>query len=119
MSAEPVVWSLDARGVATLTLNRPEVNNAYDAALLDGVMAAMDALGARPGGRKVASLLERTDLFERERVPLDGGGGVGGSRAGVGLQRRNPRWMDVCGEDSLAQRSDGFDEGEQSRRDGE
>lgn len=53
MSAEPVVWSLDARGVATLTLNRPEVNNAYDAALLDGVMAAMDALGARPGLRVV------------------------------------------------------------------
>jgi methylglutaconyl-CoA hydratase len=53
MSAEPVVWRLDARGVATLTLNRPEVNNAYDAALLNGVMAAMDALGAQPGLRVV------------------------------------------------------------------
>ena len=31
MSANPVLWDLDARGVATVTLNRPEVNNAYDA----------------------------------------------------------------------------------------
>ncbi|HQY29134.1 MAG TPA: enoyl-CoA hydratase-related protein, partial [Burkholderiaceae bacterium] len=53
MSHDPVLWNLDARGVATVTLNRPEVNNAYDAALLDGVMAAMDDLGARPGLRVV------------------------------------------------------------------
>ena len=31
MPANPVLWDLDARGVATVTLNRPEVNNAYDA----------------------------------------------------------------------------------------
>jgi len=24
----PVLWSVDGRGVATVTLNRPEVNNA-------------------------------------------------------------------------------------------
>src|SRR5690606_18163317 len=53
MTHGPVFWRLDARGVATVTLNRPEVNNAYDAALLDGVMAAMDDLGARPGLRVV------------------------------------------------------------------
>ena len=29
--SDPVLWELDARGVATVTLNRPEVNNAYDA----------------------------------------------------------------------------------------
>jgi len=28
MSANPVLWDLDQRGVATVTLNRPEVNNA-------------------------------------------------------------------------------------------
>jgi len=30
MPAKPVLWDLDQRGVATVTLNRPEVNNAYD-----------------------------------------------------------------------------------------
>ncbi|WGS20399.1 MULTISPECIES: enoyl-CoA hydratase-related protein [unclassified Bradyrhizobium] len=44
MSASPVLWSLDARGVATVTLNRPEVNNAYDGALIQGVLAAIDDL---------------------------------------------------------------------------
>jgi methylglutaconyl-CoA hydratase len=45
MSASPVLWSLDERGVATVTLNRPEVNNAYDAGLIGGVLSAMDELG--------------------------------------------------------------------------
>ena len=34
MSANPVLWNLDDRGVATVTLNRPEINNAYDGALI-------------------------------------------------------------------------------------
>ena len=46
MSNEPVLWNVDARGVATVTLNRPEVNNAYDAALIEGLHDAMDALGS-------------------------------------------------------------------------
>ena len=41
----PVLWSVDARGVATVTLNRPEVNNAYNGELIQGVLAALDALG--------------------------------------------------------------------------
>jgi methylglutaconyl-CoA hydratase len=41
----PVLWSLDERGVATVTFNRPAVNNAYDGALIQGVLDAMDALG--------------------------------------------------------------------------
>jgi len=40
----PVLWALDARGVATVTLNRPEVNNAYDGGLIQGLLDAMDAL---------------------------------------------------------------------------
>ena len=42
---KPVLWSIDARGVATVVLNRPHVNNAYDGAMIDGLHAAMDALG--------------------------------------------------------------------------
>ena len=53
MSANPVLWDLDQRGVATVTLNRPEVNNAYDAGLINGVLAAMDDLGKKPHLRLV------------------------------------------------------------------
>src|SRR5918912_1462500 len=40
----PVLWSVDGRGVATVTLNRPEVNNAYNGELIHGLLAALDAL---------------------------------------------------------------------------
>jgi methylglutaconyl-CoA hydratase len=53
MSENPVLWNLDERGVATVTLNRPEVNNAYDGSLIGGVLAAMDALGRKPSLRVV------------------------------------------------------------------
>ena len=51
MSNATVLWNVDPRGVATVTLNRPEVNNAYDEALIQGLHDAMDALGAQPGVR--------------------------------------------------------------------
>ena len=44
MTANPVLWDLDERGVATITLNRPAVNNAYDGALIGGLLSAMDEL---------------------------------------------------------------------------
>ncbi len=53
MTSQAVLWSVDARGVATVTLNRPEVNNAYDDALIGGLHAAMDELGAAPELRAV------------------------------------------------------------------
>src|SRR6195256_1926104 len=53
MAANPVLWDLDQRGVATVTLNRPEVNNAYDSGLINGVLAAMDDLGKKPRLRVV------------------------------------------------------------------
>ena len=52
-SAGPVLWSVDDRGVATVTLNRPEVNNAYNGELIDGVLRALDALGSHKGLRAV------------------------------------------------------------------
>jgi methylglutaconyl-CoA hydratase len=45
---KPVLWECDARGVATVTLNRPEVNNAYDGALIRGLLSVMDELGSKP-----------------------------------------------------------------------
>src|SRR2546423_14039550 len=53
MPANPVLWDLDERGVATVTLNRPEVNNAYDAGLIDGVLSAIDELSNKPNLRVV------------------------------------------------------------------
>jgi len=52
-STGPVLWGIDARGVATVTLNRPEVNNAYNGAMIEGLLAALDALAAVPDLRVV------------------------------------------------------------------
>jgi methylglutaconyl-CoA hydratase len=48
MPANPVLWDLDERGVATVTLNRPELNNAYDGGLIEGVLSAINELGKKP-----------------------------------------------------------------------
>ena len=53
MPANPVLWGLGESGVATVTLNRPEVNNAYDASLIHGLLSAMDELGKQPHLRVV------------------------------------------------------------------
>ena len=50
---QPVVWSVDDRGVGSVVLNRPDVNNAYDGALILGLHEAMDALGKHAGLRAV------------------------------------------------------------------
>ena len=52
-STGPVLWNVDARGVATVTLNRPEVNNAYNGAMIDGLLAALDALSTETDLRVV------------------------------------------------------------------
>jgi methylglutaconyl-CoA hydratase len=53
MSEEPVLWQHDDRGVATVILNRPERNNAYNDALINGLHDAMDALSGVAGIRAV------------------------------------------------------------------
>lgn len=47
MQHPPVLTSVDARGVATLTLNRPDVGNAYDGALIAAATASLDTLRDR------------------------------------------------------------------------
>jgi methylglutaconyl-CoA hydratase len=49
----PVLWDVDARGVAHVVLNRPEVNNAYDGALIDAVLEGIETLGEVEGLRAV------------------------------------------------------------------
>jgi methylglutaconyl-CoA hydratase len=53
MSAERYLLAVDARGVATLTLNRPEVANAYDEDLLLALTAALQSLGGDSAVRAV------------------------------------------------------------------
>jgi methylglutaconyl-CoA hydratase len=47
VSSGPVLWSVDERGVARVTLNRPEVYNAYNGEMIAGLLKAYDALGAQ------------------------------------------------------------------------
>jgi methylglutaconyl-CoA hydratase len=53
MGSDCVLREVDSRGVATLTLNRPEVNNVYDGALVQGLHDAMDELAAHRAVRAV------------------------------------------------------------------
>ena len=53
MANDTVLWEIDRRGVATVTLNRPAVNNAYNGDLLQGLHDAMDALGRESNLRVV------------------------------------------------------------------
>jgi methylglutaconyl-CoA hydratase len=52
-STGPVLWGIDERGVANVVLNRPEVNNAYDGGLVDGLLRATDALKDMAGLRLI------------------------------------------------------------------
>ena len=53
MANDTVLWEIDRRGVATVTLNRPQVNNAYNGDLIQGLHDAMDALGREAGLRVI------------------------------------------------------------------
>lgn len=52
-SAAALLRSIDRRGVAMLTLNRPEKGNAYNQALLDALVAEIGELGADPAVRVI------------------------------------------------------------------
>lgn len=41
---DPVLWRVDARGVAYVTLNRPQVSNAYNGEMIGALLKAYDAL---------------------------------------------------------------------------
>jgi methylglutaconyl-CoA hydratase len=50
-SEEAVLAEIDARGVATVTLNRPAVNNAYNGALIDALLDTCARLAGEPSLR--------------------------------------------------------------------
>ena len=45
--SEPVLWSVDERGVARVTLNRPEVYNAYNGELIAALLKGYDTLAGQ------------------------------------------------------------------------
>jgi methylglutaconyl-CoA hydratase len=47
-SNDPVIWHIDERGVAYLTLNRPQVYNAYNGDMIIALLAAFDKLAGEP-----------------------------------------------------------------------
>ena len=51
--ADPVLSRTDARGVATVTLNRPAVNNAYNGEMIAALSDAMARLAADPAVRAI------------------------------------------------------------------
>ena len=53
MAGTVVATEIDDRGVASVILDRPEVHNAYDAAVIDQLAAALDAVGQDPKVRVV------------------------------------------------------------------
>ncbi len=52
-SAPPILVARDARGIATVTLNRPHKGNAYNAALLHALIDGLDAMRHDPAVRAV------------------------------------------------------------------
>jgi methylglutaconyl-CoA hydratase len=56
MNQDVVLLHVDDRGVATVTLNRPEVGNAYNAAMLDGLIGGLERLA---GDKTVRCLVIR------------------------------------------------------------
>ena len=46
--ADVVLSAVDGRGVATVTLNRPEVHNAYDGALVGALIETLERLDLLP-----------------------------------------------------------------------
>jgi methylglutaconyl-CoA hydratase len=51
--ADEILLSIDARGVATLTLNRPHASNAFDAAMLAALDDALERIGGDGAVRAV------------------------------------------------------------------
>jgi methylglutaconyl-CoA hydratase len=78
MAEEPVLIARDGRGIATVTLNRPRVGNAYDAALLEALIAgladlardaSLRALVLRGAGRHFAAGADLDWLAEVAEYP--------------------------------------------------
>ncbi|MFZ3335360.1 MAG: enoyl-CoA hydratase-related protein [Xanthobacteraceae bacterium] len=62
-SEAPILCEVDGRGVAQVALNRPERNNAYDGALIQALLATLDAL-EKTGGLRAVVISGRGKHFQ-------------------------------------------------------
>ena len=57
---DPIVLSdIDARGVATVTFNRPQVNNAYNGDMIAALVDALAAIGGEAEEGRASFLAKR------------------------------------------------------------
>jgi methylglutaconyl-CoA hydratase len=82
---ETLLQTIDARGIATLTLNRPDLHNAFDDALIADMTGRLEALGANAAVRAVVlrgagksfsagadlDWMRRMALYTREQNQID------------------------------------------------
>ena len=58
----PVLLTRDPRGVATVTLNRPQVGNAYNEAMLQALIGGLDRLRADPAVPRAGACAARAGI---------------------------------------------------------
>ena len=71
MNPQAVQMAIEASGVATLTLNRPEVHNAFDDHLIAGLTHKLRELDHNAGRARGRPGGQRQELLGRRRPQLD------------------------------------------------
>ena len=67
MAENSVLLDIDERGVAKLTINRPEIHNAFDDALINRLIQALEAVDADPNVRVLIGCGEaETEAFKSQ-----------------------------------------------------
>jgi enoyl-CoA hydratase/carnithine racemase len=82
MAAEPVLYALDAEGVATITMNDPDTRNALSAEMLGGLIAAFERARDEDGARCVV-------LASSHEKTFSSGANLGGFAADAPLVQRH------------------------------
>jgi enoyl-CoA hydratase len=82
MAAEPVLYALDAEGVATITMNDPETRNALSVEMLSGLIAAFERTREEDAARCVV-------LASSHEKTFSSGANLGGFAADTPLVQRH------------------------------
>jgi enoyl-CoA hydratase len=82
MAPDPVLYALDAEGVATITMNDPDTRNALSAEMLSGLIAAFERARDEDGARCVV-------LASSHEKTFSSGANLGGFAADAPLVQRH------------------------------
>ena len=80
LSSSELLCAIDPRGVATLTLNRPDKGNCYNGAMLDALLDGFARLGADPAVRAI--------VLRGAGKHFSAGAEIGGGKAAATTQPR-------------------------------